>query len=100
MAIRSLWNPVSEVVSLRDAMDRLGADSFVTPRTLGGPVNAGMAFPANPYETNDGHIAQFALPGVDPQKVQITVQGETLQLKGERTAPRFEGAQQVWNGIN
>jgi HSP20 family protein len=100
MAIRSMWNPVSEFVSLRDAMDRLVADSFISPRTLLGTVNAGMAFPANLYETNEGYIAQFALPGVDPQKVQITVQGETLQLKGERVAPRFEGAQQVWNGIN
>ena len=33
MAIRSMWNPVSEFVSLRDAMDRLVADSFISPRT-------------------------------------------------------------------
>src|SRR5579871_1885722 len=100
MAMRSIWNPASELVSLREAMDRLVADSFISPRALLGTVGAGAALPANLYETTDGYIAQFSLPGVDPDKVQVTVQGETLQLKGERTAPRLENAQQLWHGIN
>jgi HSP20 family protein len=99
MAVRSIWNPASEFVSLREAMDRLVADSFISPRTLLGTVGAGLAVQANLYETNEGFIAQFALPGVDPDKVQVTIQGETVQIKGERVAPTFENAQRLWSGI-
>lgn len=99
MAIRSVWNPMSEFVSLRDAMDRLVADSFISPRTLLGTFGAGATVAANLYESNEGYIVQFSLPGIDPDKVQVTVQGETVSLKGDRTSPTFEHAQQVWNGI-
>jgi HSP20 family protein len=99
MASRSVWNPMSEFVSLRDAMDRLVADSFISPRTLLGTVGAGTAMAANLFETNEGYILQFSLPGVDPDKVQVTVQGETVSIKGERTSQTFENAQQIWNGI-
>src|SRR5579863_4505683 len=99
MASRSVWNPVSEFVSLRDPMDRLVADSFISPRSLLGTVGAGMAIQASLFETREGFIAQFALPGVDPDKVQVTIQGESVQIKGERTAQTFEQAQQLWHGI-
>ena len=99
MAIRAYWSPATELVSLRDAMDRLVADSFISPRNLLGTVGSAMALPANLFETGEGYVVQVALPGVDPDKVQITVHGDSLQIKGERPAPRFEGAQQIWNGI-
>jgi HSP20 family protein len=99
MATRTVWHPLSDVVSLRDMMDRLVADSFINPRTLLGTVGANASVAANLYETADGYIAQFSLPGVDPDQVQITVQGDTVYLKGERTSQTFENAQQLWDGI-
>jgi len=99
MTTRTLWQPLHDVVSLRDAMDRLVADSFISPRTLLGTVGANLSVAANLYETADGYIAQFSLPGVDPDQVQVTVQGDTVTLKGERTNQTFENAQQIWNGI-
>jgi len=99
MAIRSYWTPINEFVSLRDAMDRLVADSFISPRALTGAVGASSALPANLYETAEGYIVQIALPGVDHNKVQITVRGDSVSLKGERIAPQFENAQQIWTGI-
>jgi HSP20 family protein len=98
MAIRAYWSPASEFVSLRDAMDRLVADSFISPRNLLGSVGAG-AMPANLFETAEGYIVQIAVPGIDPDKVEIMVKGATLQVKGERAAPQFEQAQQIWSGI-
>jgi HSP20 family protein len=99
MAIRSVWSPVNEFVSLREAMDRLVADSFISPRTLLGSVGNTMTLPANLYETSEGYVVQVSLPGVDPEKIQVTVRGETVVLKGERTVPTVENAQQIWNGI-
>ena len=99
MTIRP-WNPASELVSLREAMDRLVADSFISPRALLGTVGATTALPASLYETSEGFIVQFSLPGVDPDRVQITVQGETISLKGEREQAQFENARQLWSGIS
>jgi len=99
MTLRPVWHPLTDAVSLRDAMDRLVADSFISPHTLLGTVGVNLPVAANLYETNDGYIAQFSLPGVDPDQVQVTVQGDTVHLKGERTNQTFEHAQQVWNGI-
>jgi HSP20 family protein len=99
MAIRSVWNPASELMSLREAMDRLVADSFISPRTLFTTMGGSSVLPASLYETGEGFIVQVAVPGADPEKVQITAQGETVSIKGERTAPTFEGAQQIWSGI-
>ncbi|MGH2386815.1 MAG: Hsp20/alpha crystallin family protein, partial [Chloroflexota bacterium] len=99
MAIRAYWSPASEFVSLREAMDRLVADSFISPRNLLGSVGMTAGMPANLFETAEGFIVQVALPGIDPAKVEITVKGASLQVKGERPAQQFEQAQQVWSGI-
>jgi HSP20 family protein len=99
MAIRTLWSPVNEFVTLRDAMDRLVSDSFINPRSVLSPLGSTRALPANLYETPDSYVVQVALPGADPEKVSITVQGEVVQLKGERTIPQIENSQQIWTGI-
>ena len=74
------YNPLGEAVSLRQAMDRLFEDSFVTPwRTL-----AGSAWPAiDVHETPEAVVVTAALPGVKPDEVEITVTGQTLTLRGE-----------------
>ncbi|HVA88936.1 MAG TPA: Hsp20/alpha crystallin family protein [Chloroflexota bacterium] len=99
MAIRAYWSPASEFVSLRDAMDRLVADSFINPRSLLGAAGGVGAVPANLFETPEGFIVQLAVSGLDSEKVEITMKGATVQVKGERSAPRFEQAQQIWSGI-
>ncbi len=74
------YNPVGEALSLRQAMDRLFEDSFVTPwRTL-----AGTAWPAiDVHETPDEVVVTAALPGLKPEDVEITMTGQTLSLRGE-----------------
>ena len=74
------YNPLGEAVSLRQAMDRLFEDSFVTPwRTL-----AGTAWPAiDVHETPEAVVVTAALPGLKPEEVEITVTGQTLTLRGE-----------------
>src|SRR5712691_11058719 len=100
MAIRAYWSPGNEFVTLKDAMDRLVSDSFINPRSMFEAVRGAAALPANLYETPDSFIVQVALPGAKPDQVQITVQGEVLNIKGEMTAPQYERAQQIWSGIS
>jgi HSP20 family protein len=87
------YNPFNEVVSLRDAMDRLFEDSFIS-RNLG---NRGMT--ANLYETAEGFILQVPMPGANPEAVEITAQQDTLSLKWETKVQAPQGATVHWNGF-
>ena len=74
------WEPMREMMSLREAMDRLFDDAFTRPISVSGV--SGM--PAvDMYQTNDDVIVKATLPGLKPEDVDITVTGETLTLRGE-----------------
>ena len=87
------YNPFNEVVSLRDAMDRLFEDSFIS-RNLS---NRGVT--ANLYETPEGFILQIPMPGANPEAVEITAQQDTLTLKWETKVQAPQGATVHWNGF-
>jgi HSP20 family protein len=72
MANITRYNPFSEVVSLREAMDRLFEDSFISPQQSN--VWNGRGVAANLYETAEGFTLQIPAPGVKPEDVEITVQ--------------------------
>jgi len=78
------WDPFSEAVSLRDAVNSLFQDSFVRPR--GFPATAGVGagtFPIDVRETENDYVIHASLPGIRPDDVQITVHGDTLTIRGE-----------------
>ncbi len=48
----------------------------------------GGVFPAiNIYDNGEGYVARAELPGVDPKDVEVTVTGNTLNIKGKREIP-------------
>ncbi len=79
------FDPERELLSLRDAMNRLMEESFVLPSMLGelrGPGRAwGLA--VDMYETDNDLVIKASVPGVKPENLDVTVQGETLTIKGE-----------------
>ncbi len=78
------WEPTSEVVTLRDAMDRLFDDAFTRPLSLlrnGGSTWSSL--PIDMYQTNDDVVVKAAVPGFRPDQVQITVTGDVLTIRGE-----------------
>jgi len=79
------WEPFREMVSLRDAMNTLLQDSFVRP---GGLVQDGglATLPLDISENENEFMVKASLPGVKPEEVQITVQGDTLTIRGESKA--------------
>jgi HSP20 family protein len=70
--------------SLREAMDRLFDESFVRPGewlTLG---VEGRFIPAiDAYATKEAFIVKVALPGVKPEAVETTIDGDTLTITGK-----------------
>jgi len=97
MANITRYNPLSEVVSLREAMDRLFEDSFISPRQQNGSGGRGIA--ANLYETAEGFTLQIPAPGIRPEDVEVTVQQQTVNLKWETKIHVPEGATVHWNGL-
>lgn len=97
MASLTRYNPLNEVVSLREAMDRLFEDSFLLARNGNGNGRHGLV--ANLYETGEGFTLQLPMPGVKAEDVEITVQQETVQLKWTTNVPVPEGATVHWNSF-
>jgi len=86
----SRWDPWGEMVSLRDAMERLLAESVVRPR--GGGASGGAATLAlDVHEEGDDFVISAPAPGVSPDDVEITVRGDTVRIHGERRDQREEG---------
>ena len=97
MANVTRYNPFSEAVSLREAMDRLFEDSFISPRTFGQFGGRGVG--TNLFETPEGFILQVPMPGVKPEDVEITVQQDTVSLKWETKVEVPENATSHWHGL-
>ena len=91
------YNPFSEMVSLREAMDRLFEDSFISPRNGGQWGARGVA--ANLFETPNGFILQLPMPGVNAEEVEITAQQDTLSLKWQTRLNVPQNATVHWNGF-
>ena len=74
------YEPTSEFVSLRDAVDRLFSDSFIRPFNGFSTV---PAFPVDLKETKDAYVLTASLPGMKPEDISIEVTGDELTIKGE-----------------
>ncbi|MBN1890281.1 MAG: Hsp20/alpha crystallin family protein [Thermoflexales bacterium] len=75
------WEPMREMVTLREAIGRLFDDSTIRPGSLAG---AGFEGPAvDVYQTKDDVIVKAAVPGLDPEDIDVSVTGDMLTIKGE-----------------
>lgn len=74
--------PFREMMSLREAMDKLFEESFVGPRFLpfGGD---GGALPVDVYDDGENLVVSASVPGITPDEIDITITGGTLMIKGE-----------------
>ena len=80
------WHPITDLMSLRQAMDRLFEDSYVRPsRALTGVDGVGTAA-LDVYQTPDEVVVKANVPGCKPEDVSIDITGDTLTIKGETKA--------------
>ena len=77
------WEPFRELMSLREAMDRLFEESFVRPRTGWMAPVEGATLAVDMYETDDSIVVKSAVPGIEPDDLDISITGDTLTIKGE-----------------
>ncbi len=91
MTIARRPSPFGELLSLRQAMDRLFEDSFVRPGNWGNGDNDAFSLPLDVATSKDEVVIESALPGIQPDDVAITVENGTLTIRGESKSERTSG---------
>ena len=77
------WEPFREMMSLRDAMNRLFEESVLRPGFLSGSETSSAGAPVDVYETEDSVVLKAAVPGIKPEDIDVTITGDVLTIKGE-----------------
>lgn len=95
MANLTIWDPASEFASLRHAMDRLFDQTWSRPWGSSYYSNGSApthTFAMDLYERGDEYHVSAMLPGIRPEDVDVSVQGNTLTVTAERKP--FTGEEQ------
>ena len=80
MSLIRRTSPFGELLSLRQAMDRLFEDSFIRPRSWALTALEGDGLPLDVYETEEALVVKAALPGIQPEGIEVTVTGDVLTI--------------------
>lgn len=91
--------PEEGYLPLSQAMNRLLQDSFLFPGGIESYGAFGATGGTNLWETNDGFVVQVAVPGVQPDALQLTVEQNILTIKGEPTVKAPENAKPIWQSL-
>ena len=91
------WEPAREMMTLREAMDRLFDDAFTRPFSIMREGGSNWSSPAiDIYQTDNEVVVKASLPGIKADEVQINVTGDVLTIKGE-TKQQDEKKDKSWH---
>jgi HSP20 family protein len=74
------------------ALRREMEDLFERFGTLSPALAQAVFPPVNLYETDDAYVLTAELPGVAPEQLEVSLEGSTITLRGERKPVIEEGA--------
>jgi HSP20 family protein len=75
----SRWDPFRDLVTMRQAMDRLMDNSLADDRS----VTSEWGLPLDVVEDENDYLVKASLPGVKPEDLDITFHKGMLTIKGE-----------------
>ena len=84
----SAWQGFEELDRLQQEMNRLF--SSYTGERIRRAVGFGVFPPMNVSEDADNLYVRAELPGVNPEEIEISVEGDNLTLRGERRLPEIQ----------
>ncbi len=85
------WDPFREAMTLSSAMDSLLRDAFVPARTGTAQLRS---FAWNVAEGAEAFWVQAAVPGAQPEQLELIVNEQSLTIRGDVSAPALpQGAQ-------
>lgn len=81
-------NPWRDMRTLREAMDELLEESFVRPgQRQMERSERGWRLPLDVYTTPEEIVIVASLPGLTPDEVDVTIDGDRLTIRGELRPP-------------
>ena len=87
MARRNVWGPMTNLVTMQQALDRLFDETYGQRNSEWRRGERVDVLPVDAYATGNELVIKASVPGVDPEDVEITIEGETLTIKGNVPAP-------------
>ena len=99
------YQPGSAFVPLRQAMDRLFQDSFLAPSLFNSDLwPSGWSTPSavagtNLWETNESYVLQIALPGMQADSIEVSVEQNVLTCKGQPAVQAPANATALWQSF-
>ncbi len=81
----SPWRQARPTTTFRDVVDRMFDENFFGPTWLSGGMGTG--FTMDVYEEGNNYVVDATLPGVKPDDVDISLQGNTLTIRGTIANP-------------
>lgn len=87
MTTRVRWNPVREMAAMQNIMDQWLEN--------GRPSAATNNLALDVYETDSAYVIYTALPGVNPEAINVSVEDDVLSISGEVAKPVFDEKEHV-----
>lgn len=85
------WEPFREMISLRDAVQNLLAESLTKTESDGSSLVPAV----DVHETTEAYEVHVNMPGIKPEDVHVTVHGNSLTVAGE-TMPEAKDSAGKW----
>jgi len=80
-----LWEPFRDMRTLQDRVNRLFESAFGYPvRTETPSLREGWLPPVDIHEDSNNIYLKAELPGIKKEELNISVEGDTLTIKGEK----------------
>lgn len=84
------WDPIRDLVQMSEALNRYWTDMG---RRAGEGRNAKPVYrlPVDAYSTEDAIVIEASMGGIDPKEVDITLEKDSVTIRGEIKRPEEEG---------
>lgn len=76
------WNPVREMLNMRNALDWMFSEDYGFPAERWTEVQ-NWSLPLDVVENKDGYLIKASVPGVNPEDINITLEDNILTIRGE-----------------
>lgn len=75
------FDPIRDMITMRQAVDRLLDETFARGTESRG--TGAWLLPMDAYITDDAIVIRADVPGITPEELEVTLEGDTLVIRGE-----------------
>ncbi|MDC4224286.1 MAG: Hsp20/alpha crystallin family protein [Candidatus Manganitrophus sp.] len=84
------WEPLKDFVTLQDRMNQFLSDTLNNYDTENGRLVQDWVPAVDIYEDSDAIQLQAELPGMEMKEIEVRVENNTLEIKGEKKIEKRE----------